>query len=62
MPIILAGNIPGNEDQKKEKWNLCPKCSSEPKDHEVRNVDKVSREGDIYCKKCGAYVRMLNCT
>jgi hypothetical protein len=35
----------------------CPKCGSEPEDHELRNYDPVWRDGDIYCKKCGTRVR-----
>jgi len=38
-------------------WCPCPKCGAEPKDQEVRNYDMMWGDGDVYCKKCGAYVR-----
>lgn len=36
----------------------CQKCGSTSKDHEIRDMNEILRVGDIYCKKCGAYVRM----
>ena len=36
----------------------CGECGAPPKDQEVRNIDPVARDGDVYCTKCGAYVRM----
>lgn len=38
----------------------CPKCGAPPKDHEVRNHDPIWLDGDVYCKKCGAYVRAFD--
>lgn len=35
----------------------CPKCDSGPQDHEVRNYDMMWHDGDVYCVKCGTYVR-----
>ena len=36
----------------------CPKCSSPPGvAHEVRNFSQISRDGDVYCRECGTYVR-----
>lgn len=35
----------------------CPKCNSTPCNHEVRNYDLMWHDGDVHCKKCGAYVR-----
>lgn len=37
----------------------CPKCKTT--DHlEVRDWSPVSRDGDVYCRKCDTYVRGLN--
>lgn len=38
----------------------CPNCGSSPRYHEVRNFDQMSRDGDVYCKLCGGYVRMFD--
>lgn len=38
----------------------CPKCGSLPKDHEVRNHSLMWGDGDVYCTKCDAYVRMYD--
>ncbi len=48
------------EKDKKDNddWRNCPKCGSTPKDHEMRDFDPRFRDGDIYCTKCGGYVRM----
>lgn len=35
----------------------CPKCNSSPSEHEVRNHSLMWHDGDVYCTKCGAYVR-----
>lgn len=35
----------------------CKKCSSPPSKHVLRNYDPIWRDGDIYCKECGEYVR-----
>jgi hypothetical protein len=39
-------------------WRDCKKCGSKPRDHEVRNYSMMWHDGDVYCLKCGAYVRM----
>lgn len=36
----------------------CPHCSSE--DYEVRNYNQDLHDGDMYCKKCGTYIRMFD--
>ena len=36
----------------------CPKCKGT--DFYIRDFDERSREGDVYCRKCNVYVRMLN--
>ena len=35
----------------------CPKCGAPPSEQELRNYDRMWGEGDLYCKKCGTYVR-----
>jgi hypothetical protein len=35
----------------------CPKCDSSPREHEIRNFDRIWRDGDVYCLKCGTFVR-----
>ena len=50
--------LTGNEAKKTgRKWNDCPKCGSTPELHKMRNFDPVAREGELWCVKCGAYVR-----
>lgn len=38
----------------------CPKCDSPPSEHEVHNHSAVWHDGDVYCKRCGSYVRMFD--
>jgi uncharacterized Zn finger protein len=38
----------------------CPDCGSGPEEHEVRNFDEIWRDGDVYCNRCGTYVRMYD--
>ncbi len=45
-------------DDEKRDWRDCKKCGSKPKDHYMTNYDMMWHEGDVYCSKCGAYVRM----
>jgi hypothetical protein len=47
-------------DMRGPEGKNCPKCGSEPKEHEVRNFDRVWRDGDVYCTKCNTYVRMYD--
>ena len=49
--IAEQNNMPG-------PWWACKDCGSQ--DHEKRNMNKVAREADIYCKSCGAFVREWN--
>lgn len=43
---------------KEQPWKNCPVCDSEPADHEVMNHSLTCGDGDVYCTRCGAYVRM----
>ena len=43
-----------------ELSNNCPKCDSLPSEHEVREYDMMWHDGDVYCRKCGSYVRMYD--
>ena len=44
-----------------EKYCVCcKKCGSAPKDHIVKNYSMMWHDGDVYCKKCGEYVRMYD--
>lgn len=36
---------------------VCPKCGSPPSDHQLREYDPKFHDGEVYCLKCGAYVR-----
>lgn len=36
---------------------FCPTCGAPPREQEVRNFDRVSRIGEVYCCRCGIYVR-----
>ncbi len=36
----------------------CPECGAPPNQHEMRDLNTVAREADIYCTKCQAFVRM----
>lgn len=47
------------EDERRDN-KLCPKCGSSGRDHEVRGFSEVSRDGEVYCKKCGSYVRYFD--
>ena len=38
----------------------CPSCDAPPSEHEVRNHDLAMHDGDVYCTKCGAYVRLYD--
>lgn len=38
----------------------CPDCGAPPSDWEIRNYDPMFRDGDIYCGKCGRYIRMYD--
>lgn len=38
----------------------CPSCGAPPSEHEVRNHDLAAHDGDVHCKRCGAYVRMYD--
>jgi hypothetical protein len=38
----------------------CPKCSSPPNEHEVRDYDETWRDGNVYCNLCGAFVRFYD--
>lgn len=35
----------------------CPKCGSHPREHEVRNFDRMWGDGDVFCKRCETRVR-----
>lgn len=35
----------------------CPNCGAESKFHEVRDYSAMWHDGDVYCLKCGSYVR-----
>jgi hypothetical protein len=35
----------------------CKTCGAPPREHEMRNFDPVGRYADIYCTRCGGYVR-----
>lgn len=35
----------------------CAKCGAPPSEHEVRNHNAEWHDGDVYCTRCGAYVR-----
>ena len=39
------------------KYRLCKNCGSHPKDHEVRDFDRMWGDGKVYCKICGEFVR-----
>lgn len=43
---------------KEQPRNHCPVCDSTSRDHEVRGYNMMWGDGDVYCMKCGAYVRM----
>ena len=47
--VIFHGFYPGSPD--------CPECGASPSEHEVKNYNEMFRDGDVHCKKCGAYVR-----
>ncbi len=51
MKLIGASKAEMNRE-----YDRCPKCGSYGKDHELRRWSVT--DGDIYCKKCGEYVRM----
>jgi hypothetical protein len=40
------------------RQTICPDCGSTSM--EVRNYDPMCRDGDVYCRACGAYVRMYD--
>lgn len=48
---VRGGAVPQGRGTK------CPKCGSAGGDHEVRNYNQYCHDGDVYCTKCGAYVR-----
>ncbi len=35
----------------------CPNCGAPPGEHEVQNYSMIWHDGNVYCKKCNAYVR-----
>jgi hypothetical protein len=35
----------------------CPVCDSSSSNHEVRNHSIMFGDGDVYCLRCGAFVR-----
>lgn len=38
----------------------CPNCGAPPSQHQLRNYSMMWHDGDIYCRNCGAYVRMYD--
>jgi hypothetical protein len=38
----------------------CPKCGSPPKEHEVRDHSLMWHDGKVYCRRCGAFVRLYD--
>jgi len=36
----------------------CKKCGAPPSEHELRDYSMLWHDGDVYCRKCGSYVRM----
>lgn len=55
----VSGDTPGVFTMLGGNTN-CPKCGSPPSEHEVRNHSLMWRDGDVYCTRCGAYVRLYD--
>ncbi len=60
MPLTPVPNIGGECFTMLGRDTKCPKCGSPPSEHEVRNHSLMWHDGDVYCTKCGAYVRMYD--
>lgn len=45
------------ESSSPEDWRNCKKCGAPPREQEMRNFDRIARDADIYCLRCGAFVR-----
>jgi hypothetical protein len=57
MENLDKSNDPSSEEKVP---GCCPTCGAPPKEHVLKNYSQMWHEGDVYCTRCGAYVRMYD--
>jgi hypothetical protein len=57
MTAVPNDGVPGVGTLLSPATEGCPRCGAPPSEFEVRNHDLKWHDGDVHCRRCGAFVR-----